>query len=276
MDNNEGRAAMISVEMNALRDYTRSEPDLITTLDRLHTLGVTGVQLRLLPYIDDRRLAYELAVRGLYADSVFVALEDIVSYPAGAASLAETFGIDMIRTDGMPAEYSRSEESIKSYAERLEKAAAALESRNMRLIYRLGAIEFTQLYDQVAGSSRCAVDLLLENTEKLLFMPDLYRMTAAGYPPVTALEKFAGRAPYVIAQGCGLLPGSQTLSPMPAGTGCLDWEKVIKAVDGIGAYNYIIACDRPVTSPIGDITVGLSNMTKLLSSLRRSEDSPAE
>ena len=153
MEENDRRAAMISVEMNSLRDYTRSETDLITTLDRLRSLAVTGVQLRLLPYIDDRRLSYELAMRGIYADSVFVALEDIIRYPAGAAALADTFGIDMVRTDGMPAEYARSEEGIKSYAARR-----------------------------------------------------------------------------------------------------------------IGIYNYVIACDRPVTSPIGDITASLSNLTGFLAS----------
>lgn len=265
MEENDRRAAMISVEMNSLRDYTRSETDLITTLDRLRSLAVTGVQLRLLPYIDDRRLSYELAVRGIYADSVFVALEDIIRYPAGAAALADTFGIDMVRTDGMPAEYARSEEGIKSYAARLEQAASALEGRNLRLIYRLGTLEFTQLYDQASGKSRCAVDIMLASTEKLLFMPDIWRMTAAGYSPETALDRFAGRAPYAVMQGCGVMPGSPSLVPMPAGTGCLDWEKVIRAARRIGIYNYVIACDRPVTSPIGDITASLSNLTGLLS-----------
>ena len=266
---------MISVDMNALRDYTRSEPDLITTLDRLRTLNIVGVQLRILPYIDDRRLAYELAVRGLYADSVFVALEDILRFPDGAASLCQTFGIDMVRTDGMPAEYIRSEDSISSFAERLERAAALMEERGQRMIYRMGGIEFTQLYDQAAGSSRCAADLLLEKTEKLLFMPDIYRMAAAGYPP-EGLKRFDKRAPYLTVQGYGVLPGSPALSTMPAGTGAGDWEKIISVSRGIGVYNYVIACDRPLGSPIGDITTGLANLTRLLKDHEAGGDIPAD
>ena len=264
MKENELRQPMISVDMNALKDYTRSEQDLTTTLDRLRTLNIVGVQLRILPYIDDRRLAYELAVRGLYADSVFVALEDIMRFPDGAASLAQTFGIDMIRTDGMPAEYARSGDSVAAFAKKLEQAAALLSDRGLRLIYRMGGMEFTQLYDQMSGTSGCAADIILENTEKLLFMPDLYRMTAAGYTPEAGLSRFDGRAPYMTVQGYGVLPGSPALCPMPVGTGAADWEKVISVSRGIGVYNYVIACERPIVSPIGDITTGLSALTRLL------------
>ena len=262
MDNS--RAPMISVQMYTLREYIRTQEDLLATLDRLAALGLTGIQGRTPAYMSDEEFAYELALRGLYADSVIVGLSDILTTPSYAVRLAGVFGIDVVRTDGMPPELMMNREGFVSYARRLEAAAERLGEYSIRLMYHNHHGEFTLFHDYEFGECVSGMQILIENTEKILFQPDLHHMTYAGFAPEKHLSMFSGRAQYLHLQGYGIKPGFAAPFTMPVGLGTYDWQHIISTARDIGIYNFVLEQDFTIGNPIDDIALGFKNLKKFL------------
>ncbi|NLZ37689.1 MAG: sugar phosphate isomerase/epimerase [Clostridiales bacterium] len=258
------RTPMISVQMYTLREYTRTREDLFSTLDRLAALGITGIQGRTPAFMSDEEFAYQLASRGLYADSVIASLSDILNNPAYASNLAGVFGIDVVRTDGMPPELMMSRDGFVSYAHRLEAAAERLGEYGIRLMYHNHHGEFTLFHDYAGEECISGMQLLLENTDKTLFQPDLHHMTYAGFAPEKHLSMFSGRAQYIHLQGYGIKPGFAAPFTMPVGLGTYDWQKIISTALEIGIYNFVLEQDFTLGNPIDDIALGYKNLKKYL------------
>ena len=262
MDNS--RTPMISVQMYTLREYIRTREDLLATLDRLSALGITGIQGRTPAYMSDEEFAYELALRGLYADSVMVSLSDILTNPSYASRLAGVFGIDVVRTDGMPPELMMNREGFVSYARRLEAAAERLGEYNIRLMYHNHHGEFTLFHDSEKNQSISGMQILIENTEKTMFQPDLHHMTYAGFAPEKHLSMFSGRTQYLHLQGYGISPGFASPFTMPVGMGTYDWQKIISDALEMGIYNFVLEQDFTIGNPIDDIAFGFKNLKRYL------------
>ena len=164
----------------------------------------------------------------------------------------------------MPPELMMSRDGFVSYAHRLEAAAERLGEYGIRLMYHNH--HGNSLYSMItpARSASAVLQLLLENTDKTLFQPDLHHMTYAGFAPEKHLSMFSGRAQYIHLQGYGIKPGFAAPFTMPVGLGTYDWQKIISTALEIGIYNFVLEQDFTLGNPIDDIALGYKNLKKYL------------
>ena len=255
----------ISLQMYTMREYTKTMPELDTTLSKIAGIGYKYIQPSIPDGVSPEEFRKLLDSHGLKADSFlgnFDMVEKKAEQMAKTAAILET---PIVRFGGMPYDYCLSKEKMKRYAEIINNKGKALNKYGMKFIYHFHAYEYTN-FDDCTG-----MDILVgeTNPDFVVFQPDVHWMAAAGVEPSAGLTQFKGRAEYIHMQGYAIIPDEEKKEYVsrvvcPVGQGNLNWRGIVKAAKEIGINMYVVEMDDCLNDPFDDIKTSYVNLSNML------------
>lgn len=254
----------IGLQMYTMRDHMKTLEDYKETVKKVAEIGYKVLQMTRPDFISLEDNIALLSQYGLCADSVYRPVLEVEKEAENAAKEAEKYGCDVIRTNSIPAEMSKSAEGYREFAKIMNRSGKACKDAGLRYIYHFHAFEWIRF-----GEKR-GIDILLEETdpECVFFQPDVFWLTNAGTEPSVSLRMFAGRAftmhvkDYAIRQ----LEGAVENVPYffaPVGTGNLNWPGIRKTADEIGIKRYVVEQDMCEGDVFEAIRISYDNLRKM-------------
>ena len=256
----------ISLQMYTLRESMKTPEDFDKTLSRVAEMGYKSVQITPPAFINAPDMAKLLESKGLSADS---AICDVYKIPESIEQIArdaEALNTDVLRTNSIRHEDSTSIEGYKSFAAHLNTCGKLLRAKGLDFMYHFHSFEFIKLGD-VRG-----MDILLNETdpEYVMFQPDVFWLTAAGFEPSRALYMFKDRVRYMHCKDYIITPkNDETLevtknASAPVGTGNLCWPEIVISANELGIENFVVEDDMGVLDPFESAKQSIDNLTKML------------
>lgn len=245
----------ISIQMYTLRDFMKTKEDLSETLGKVASIGYKTVQISIPSFLSAQDLKKMLDEHELKADSVMAPTASVPDNLDNIVKTAEILQTNVIRTDGIPSSFSKTQDGFYQYAEILQNAGSLLHDAGYHFMYHNHAIEYTNFPDCTG------MDILVKETDPacVWFQPDVHHIAAAGLEPSHALWAFQGRCIYVHMQGYGIIPGEGTdprvpRRTVPVGTGNLNWNGIVQTCQKMGIKLYVVEQDDCIGDPFDEIT----------------------
>ena len=237
--------SQIGLQMYTMRKHTNSPEECRETLRRVAEIGYRTLQVTPPSFYNDSEFTALLGEFGLRPDSVFVPTGKICAQIDDARRQADVFGVNVMRTDSIPAEMRQDADGYHRYAELLNREGHACKAAGIRLMYHFHAFEWIRFGD-VHG-----MDILMNETDPdaVYFQPDVFWLTCAGLEVSHALKMFRGRAfsmhlkDYAIQPLTGAIE-DKPFNFAPVGTGNLNWPGILAAAKEIGIERYVVEQDE--------------------------------
>lgn len=232
----------ISLQMYTLRDYTKNEADLRSTLARLSALGFDCLQYSVPAYMTDTDFKALLDEYGMRVDSVSCRAADIKEKLRVLVSRCELFNTRYISVDSIPGSMT-TPEGFSEYAHTLNGLASLLTPYGIKLLYHFHSFEFVSY-----GTENGADIFLRETGDGVSVMPDTYWLADAGVSPADFIRRYRERIKYVHVKDYAIVRHGENSDGSivrfaEVGRGNLDWSKIMDACGDIGCEYYVIEQD---------------------------------
>jgi sugar phosphate isomerase/epimerase len=209
---------MYSVRDDQAKDFAK-------TVRELRDIGFSGVELA---GFGNLKSAAEVKKAcddaGLLVTGMHVPLDRIQSQIQQVAEEAILFGKALVILPWLPEEKRKTADDWKKVGSALNTAGQSLAKHGLEIAYHNHSFEF-QKFDGQTG-----LDLLFAATDPALVKAelDVYWVQHGGYDPVQFIQKYSTRLPAVHLKD--MAPGADKKFA-PAGTGILDFSKILAACD---------------------------------------------
>ena len=226
------RKPRVGLQLYTVREAI--ELDFEGTVRRIAEIGFAGVEYYPLPEaVTPARAAAAFAAAGLEVLGMHTPL------PVGdqldvALRLADAFRCDRVIDPGWPqGERYASREAIARTAELLDRTAAGLAARGLRL----GLHNHWWELERTDGVLPF-YELLRLLDEAVFFEIDTYWARTAGQDPAAVVRDFGARAPLLHVKDGPAVKGEAMYRQVPAGEGSLDFRAIAAA--GRGAVEWLV------------------------------------
>ncbi len=234
----------LAVQLYTLRTLPLNADEL---LGAVAAAGYTGVELAGNLDQSAASLRTLLDKHGLKAVSAHVQLQAMESDLPEIVRFHKEIGNDTLIVPWLPeSDRSPTAAGWSALGERLNRLGKRLRAADMRLLYH------NHDFEMVVIDGKPAISWLLDAAapENVGFEPDLAWVVHGGQDAVAMLQQYSGRVPRVHAKDLGDNPAERGLADV--GSGRLDWDSILPAVEAAGAEWLIVEHDQP-TDPIASI-----------------------
>lgn len=254
----------IGLQMYTLRDFTKTPDDFKETLKKVAGIGIENVQITPPGFFTIEETARLLKDNGLKADSVFRPTTTVKTSVEQAKRDADILGVDVLRTDSIPAEFRNTADGYRRYAAIMNEEGRCCKAAGLRYIYHFHAFEWVSF-----GDTR-GIDILLNETDPdaVMFQPDVFWLTNAGTEASVSLKIFRGRAFFIHVKDYAIrrLEGKIEDVPFhfaPVGCGNLNWPGIIQTADEIGIERFVIEQDQCEGDPFAAVRLSFDNLNRM-------------
>ena len=219
---------LVGLQLSSLKRFTQTEAGMSAALRRVAEMGCTAVQLQWhSPEIPAAAVARLLRQYGLRALSVQDYTHEILRQPDYYFTLAAACGCTDLCVSGIPADEMNAE-GIRRFAMRLAPLGERAARAGMTLSFHPRWQELA-----VIGAKTALAHLLDAADASLRVLPDMNHVVRAGLEPAAFLASVAGRADMLHCKD--MTDAARESSHLvPAGRGCIDWERVFPAARAAG------------------------------------------
>ncbi len=178
------------VQLFTLRDYIQTAEDFDNTLARLEKMGVTDVQISGIGRdVSPAEQKEALERHGMKVCVTHQSYDRILNDLPALIELHHTIDCDALGLGCGPGEARGTEEKVRGFLARLEKAAKELKKSGIGFHYHNHDFEFKKL----ENSDKTMMDILLEESDPELIhlIPDLAWIHFAGGDPAAFLRENA-------------------------------------------------------------------------------------
>lgn len=234
----------LAVQLYTLRTLTLNADELLAAVAES---GYTGVELagNLGQSADNLRTL--LDKHGLKAVSAHVQLQAMEADLPGVVRFHKTIGNDTLIVPWLPeTDRPTTASGWTALGQRLDRLGRRVRLANMRLLYH------NHDFEMVMIDGKPAIHWLLEGAkpEHVGFEPDLAWIAHGGQDPVAMLQQYSGRVPRVHAKDVSDNPAERNMADV--GSGRLDWDAILPAVETAQAEWLIVEHDQPA-EPLASI-----------------------
>lgn len=230
----------IGAQLYSLREHMKDSEGILKSLEKVKKMGYESVQLSGIGRMDVHELKAkldELSLDAICTHIPFDAMRDKVKEVAQAHKL---LGCKYVGLGAMPGEY-RNEEGFYAFARDFDEIAKVYEAEGLKVTYHNHDFEF------VTYGGKCGMDILLENSEKFLFLPDTFWIQAGGGDVIQWLEKLAHRTEIVHFKDYGIERENDEWAVKKVfreiGSGNLNWNGIIDTCADIGVTHVFVEQD---------------------------------
>ncbi|MFO7635100.1 MAG: sugar phosphate isomerase/epimerase [Caldilinea sp.] len=234
----------LAVQLYTLRSLPMSADEV---LGAVAAAGYSGVELAGNLGQSAESLRALLDKHGLQAVSAHVQLQVMESDLPDVVRFHKILGNDTVIVPWLPeADRSPAASGWMALGERLDRLGRRLRMANMRLLYH------NHDFEMVVIDGKPAITWLLEAAapENVGFEPDLAWIVAGGQDATAMMQQYSGRVPRVHAKDLGDNEAERGLADV--GSGRLDWDSILPAVEAAQAEWLVVEHDFP-TDPLASI-----------------------
>lgn len=236
---------VLGAQLYTLRDVMKDRASCESCLKAVAEMGYKTVQLSAVPLgFEDpawfRSLCDQNGLTVISTHSDFGKMQT----EEGLAELIaahKTLGCENMGIGFMPFEF-HNKEGMYKFAEITNGIAKKAKAQGINLLYHNHRFEFEK-YDGVTG-----MQILLENAPELMFLPDLYWVTAGGVNPIDFLEMFKGRYNHLHYKDYGIREDKEFICEI--GRGNINYAAITNYLMDAGIYDYVVEQDTCDGDPL--------------------------
>ena len=246
------RTNQIGLQLYTLRQETHH--DLLGVLHRVHEIGYPAVEFAGLMGVEATLVRATLDALGMEAAAAHIPVERWEKHLDAVLDELITLGCAYGVVPWLAPEHRGSLEVTNRLVSLLNTCGAACKERGIGLLWHHHDFEFEEM---PGAGGRTMMDILIEETDPATvgFEADLYWAVVGGQDPAAFLERIAGRAKAVHMKDVGTVITERGIpEDLPAGSGTLEWPRLIAVAEAAGAEWFIAEQDNPnMDDPIGDV-----------------------
>jgi sugar phosphate isomerase/epimerase len=238
----------VAAQLYTVRDYTKTLPEFVVTLQKLRAIGYEAVQISAIGPIPDEEVARAARDAGLTICATHEASQTILDEPHKVVERLEAYSCRYTAypyPGGVPLETL---DDVRSFAARLDAAGQVLAEAGKVLTYHNHNIEFRRF------DGRLMLEVLYDETDPrhLQGEPDTYWVQYGGGDPVDWCRRLAGRLPLLHLKDYITRPDNKP-DFAEIGYGNLDWKRIIAAADEAGCEWFIVEQDTCPGDPFDSL-----------------------
>lgn len=236
----------IALQMYTLRDYTKTAKDFADTLERVHRIGYSAVQLSAVgamdgktPQTTSKEARKLLDSNGIRCVATHRSWESLAQNTDFEIEFHHDLGCDFCAIGGMPSEYNAM--GAEGYKRFLDESASVIEKLNAAGI-RFGYHNHAHEFQRFGEHRKTFYDAFIESSNpNFLLEIDVYWAGHAGVNPVRLFERLKGRVPVIHAKDKEVVKEGPVMAPV--GEGNMDWEGIIRACKAAKVEWYAVEQD---------------------------------
>lgn len=234
----------ISLQMYTMRNYTKTLPELATTVEKLANIGFKNLQYSVPDHFDAKEVKKIFDANGIKNDSVFCPVMKLEENEKKVKEMCEIFDSKFVRIDSIPRSLSESASGYKMFAHYLNEMSEFYKKDGIKVLYHFHSFEFIKFGKDMG------IEIILNETdpEFLLLNPDTHWIQSGGNNPADFLEKWKDRYEYIHTKDYAIRKmgptWENTLSEFaPVGEGNLDWKGIFNVCEKNNVKIYAIEQD---------------------------------
>lgn len=248
---------IIGAQAFTLRDFTKTENDIESTLKKIKAMGYNCLQVSAFGDIAPERLR-DLAQENKLDIIITHTSADRILYDTQAViNEHKTFNCKNIGIGCMPEKYQGSLEGARAFISDFNEAAKEINKSGLKLHYHNHGFEFQKT------NGKTWFDTMVEETSPELwgFIVDLYWVQYGGICPADQLEKMAGRVDVCHFKDMEIVGNKQRTAPIMQGN--LNWDKIIDVCNKTGVEYAMIEQDETYGKfPFEELRISYENLKK--------------
>lgn len=247
----------LAAQLYTVRDFTKTAGDLKQTLQKVHQIGYTAVQLSAIGPIPAEQVWDLVADAGLTVCNTHVAFDRLKNdLPAVIAehqlwhcrhvavgSLPQSF-----RTDGAA--------GFRRFAREATAIGRALHEAGLTFSYHNHAFEF----EHFPGEAGTALELIYNETDAAYVQAeiDVYWVQFGGADPAAWIRRVRNRMPVVHLKDMTMVANQQIMAEV--GEGNLNWPAILDACREANVEWYAVEQDRCQRDPFESLAISYRNL----------------
>ena len=226
---------IIGAQFFTVRDYCKTPEALAETLKKVADMGYTTVQLSGVCAYDPEWMAEQLKSCGLTCDLTHFNYNRIINETEQVVAEHNVYGCKYIGVGSMPGGV----EAIDKFIAEAKPAGRKIHELGSMFMYHNHNMEYR------TRDGKTFMEILSDAfaPEEMGFTLDTYWVKEGGYDPVDEIKRLSGRIPCVHFKDMKVMEdGSHRFSWI--GGGCLNFEKIIAALENTGTKYAFIEQDN--------------------------------
>ena len=246
---------VIAAQMYTVRDFTKTESDIATTLKKIRTLGYRAMQTSAFGPTDPKLLKTISDGEGLTICATHESFERMRDETQAVIDEHHTWECSYPAIGGLPASYrGAGEEGFRKFARDASEIAQKFAKSGLTFAYHNHSFELERFGD------RTALDILIEESDPETFQMeiDVYWIQHGGGDPAAWIQKSKGRADLVHLKDMAIIDRKQLFAEV--GEGNLNWPSILDACKKAGTRWYIVEQDQCKRDPFESLGISLQNL----------------
>jgi sugar phosphate isomerase/epimerase len=228
----------LGIQLYTVRDYCKTAAELADSLTKLVKIGYRIVEPAGTGKMSIKEFRSICEDRGFTICSVHDDPNNVLNEPDKVADRAREFGCDLVAY-AYPAGIDLSRgDSVRLFAQKLEKSAKRLKEQGIQLVYHNHAIEFSRV------ENKSVLELIYETAPSLGAELDICWVQAGGGSPVDWCNRMKGRFPIVHLKDYGHVLETGRSEPLEIGAGNLDFKAILQAATDAGCQWFVVEDDN--------------------------------
>ena len=253
------KKSQIAVTLFNVREYCKTEPDFVRTLELLKSIGYSVVQVSAVA-LDPEIIRKHLDEFGMTCCATHEGFDAMFGDPGAICDKLDILNCNFTALGCPPAMYF-SQTGMLELAAKFNAQGREFAKRGKMLAYHNHAFEFAR-----KGESRVLLDTFYANTDPELVKAelDVQWVARGGGDPAAWIRKLAGRIPVIHFKDFTITE-RDTPTLCEVGEGNLNREEIVRACREVGVEYYSIEQDRefPGRSIFDSMRISFDNMRKL-------------
>lgn len=254
---NELSAQQIAAQLYTVREFTKTEADIVETMKKVRQLGYEAVQCSALGPIEPAALKNIADGEGISIIATHTSYERMRDEPQSVIDEHQLWGCKHAAIGGLPGEY-RTAEGYARFAKEASEVAARLAEGGLTFSYHNHSFELERF------NGRTGLEILYAESDPNYFKSELdtYWVQHGGGDPAAWIRQLKGRADIIHLKDMAMEGSTQRFAEI--GEGNLNWPAILSACIYAGVEWYIIEQDTCYArDPFESLGISLRNLKEM-------------
>ncbi len=229
---------IVGAQLFTLRDFCKTLPDFVTTLQKVKAIGYTAIQVSGIGPIDPKDVAKAVADSGLTVACTHMGWNRFTGELDRVIEEHKMWNCKHPAIGGLPGEYFASLDGVKKFVDELAPIAEKLAKAGMDFSYHNHHVEMRKF------DGKTWLGALYDTAPAAMLKAeiDTYWIQAGGGDPVAWIKKCAGREPVLHFKDMGAFGWETRMTEI--GEGNLNWPAIIDAATAGGTEFALVEQDN--------------------------------
>lgn len=250
------RKSDIAAQLYTLRDYTKTPEQIVSTLERVRSIGYQAVQLSGIGQIEPMNLKSITDRLGIVICATHTAYDRLIGDLDAVIKEHQLLKCCYVGLGAMPVKFRKDAYSYREFMRIIDPIARELADKGLKFVYHNHHFEFEK-YNGITG-----MEILLHETDPAVFSFELdtYWVQSGGANPVDWIRKMSGRIDVIHFKDMSIIDNQQAFAEI--GEGNLNWSDIIVACRESHIKWYAVEQDRCYRDPFESMEISFKYLSE--------------